>query len=86
LLRAILQYDNGTIVIKGINHVPFATFDPRTRSLRARALYYTDIIEYMRSSDIECEDQVLDLIPSPHLEAKGVELRDYQQKALNMWI
>ena len=86
MLRAILQYDNGTIVIKGINHVPFATFDPRTRSLRARALYYTDIIEYMRSSDIECEDQVLDLIPSPHLEAKGVELRDYQQKALNMWI
>jgi len=82
----MLHYDNGTIVIRGIGHIPFATVDPRTNLLRGQALHYKDIIEYMKSSDIECEDHVLDLIPSPHLEARGVALRDYQQKALNSWI
>ena len=86
MLKATLHYDNGTIAIRGIGHIPFATFDPRTNALRAQALHYKEIIEYMRSSDIECEDHVLDLIPSPHLEAKGIVLRDYQQKALNGWI
>ena len=86
MLKAILQYDNGTIIIRGISHIPFATFDPRTNALRAQALYYNEIINYIKSSDIEYEDRVLDLIPSPHLEAKGLELRDYQQKALSMWI
>ncbi len=86
MLKATLHYDNGTVVIKGIGHTPFATIDPRTNTLRAPALYYKDIIEYAKASDIECEDRVLDLIPSPHLEAKGLVLRDYQQKALNSWI
>jgi len=86
LLKATLRYDNGTIVIKGISHIPFATFDPRTSALRAPALYYKDIVEYMKSSDVECEDFVLDLIASPHMEAKGIVLRDYQQRALNKWI
>ncbi len=86
MLKAILHYDNGTVVIKGIGHTPFATIDPRTNTLRAPALCYKDIVEYMKSSDIECADNVLDLIPSPHLEAKGLVLRDYQQRALNSWI
>lgn len=86
MLKAILKYDKGTIVINGINHLPFASFDPRTNSLRANALYYKDIIQYFSSSDIEYEDYVLDLIPSPDLQAKGVKLRDYQHKALNMWL
>jgi len=84
LLR--LHYDNGTIVIRGINHIPFATFDPRTNALRAMAMYHRDIIEYLKSSDIEYDDQVLDLIPSPYLKASGIKLRDYQQKALSSWI
>lgn len=86
MLKAVLNYDNGTIRIKGIGHIPFATFDPRTNALRAPALYYNDIIKYMRASDIEFDDYVLDLIASPHLEAKGVVLRDYQQKALHNWM
>src|SRR5688572_23133764 len=81
-----LSYDRGTIVIKGLIHIPFATLDPRTNSLRALALNYSDIINYLRESDIEYTDQVLELIPSPHLTATDVSLRDYQQKALNMWI
>jgi superfamily II DNA or RNA helicase len=80
-----LSYDRGTIVIRGLMHIPFATLDPRTNSLRAQALNYYDIIRYLRESDIEYTDQVFELIPSPHFIVKDVSLRDYQQKALNRW-
>ncbi|MGH9953712.1 MAG: ATP-dependent helicase, partial [Nitrososphaeraceae archaeon] len=51
-----LLYDRGTIVIKGLMHIPFATLDPRTNSLRALALNYSDIINYLRESGIEYTD------------------------------
>jgi superfamily II DNA or RNA helicase len=73
-------------MIRGINHIPFATFDPRTNALRAMAMYHKDIIEYLKSSDIEYDDQVLDLIPSTYLKASSIKLRDYQQKALSSWM
>jgi superfamily II DNA or RNA helicase len=80
-----LTYDRGTIVIKGLMHIPFATLDPRTNSLRAQALNYYDIIHYLRESDIEYTDHVLELVPSPHFTVIDVSLREYQQKALNRW-
>ena len=80
-----LTYDRGTIVIKGLMHIPFATLDPRTNSLRAQALNYYDIIRYLRESDIQYTDHVLELIPSPHFTVIGVSLREYQQKALKRW-
>jgi superfamily II DNA or RNA helicase len=46
--------------------MPFATLDPRTNVLRAQALYYSDIIEYMKNSKIDFNDYVFsDSIPSP---------------------
>lgn len=80
-----LSYDKGTIVIKGLMHIPFATLDPRTNCLRAQALNYHDIIQYLRESDIEYTDHVFELIPSPYFTVKDLSLRDYQQKALNRW-
>jgi superfamily II DNA or RNA helicase len=91
LLKAWLRYDNGTILITGIAHVPFATVDPRTKDLRAQALYYQNIVEYLRQSEIVCDDYVLDLIPSPSVLANNnnknihLTLRDYQLKALDNW-
>lgn len=81
----LLLYDRGTIVVKGLMQIPFATLDPRTNSLRAQALNYCDIIRYLRESDLEYTDQVLELIPSPDFAVKDVSLRDYQQEALNRW-
>lgn len=107
--RTVLTYDNGSIVIRGgISHIPFASFDPRTNSLRAQALYYQNILDYLVQSEIEYDDShVLDLIPSPNITLdqnniggnsvnsennpnnnphNPISLRDYQQKALDMWI
>jgi superfamily II DNA or RNA helicase len=89
LLKVWLRYDNGTILITGIAHVPFASVDPRTKDLRAQALYYQNIVEYLRQSEIVCNDYVLDLIPSPSILIDNnihLTLRDYQQKALDNWI
>jgi superfamily II DNA or RNA helicase len=107
--RTVLTYDNGSITIRGgISHIPYASFDPRTNCLRAQALYYQNILNYLNQSEIEYDDShVLDLIPSPNITLdennsgsnyvnsdnnansnppNPISLRDYQQKALNMWI
>ena len=89
MLKAKLRYDNGTIIITGMAQVPFASFDPRTKSMRAQALHYQNILEYLKQSEIECDDSVLELIPSPtiSIDKKNVHLalREYQQKALDNW-
>ncbi|MGC2428486.1 MAG: DEAD/DEAH box helicase family protein, partial [Nitrososphaeraceae archaeon] len=92
MLKAVLRYDNGTILITGgIAHIPFATVDPRTNHLRAQALYYQNIIEYLKQSEIEYDDNhVLDLVPCPNIlidnNHSSLSLRDYQQKALDSWV
>ncbi len=91
MLKTVLKYDNGTIVITGgISHIPFATVDPRTNHLRAQALDYQNIIDYLKQSELEYDDNhVLDLVPSPNIlvDTKRVlRLRDYQQKAFDRWL
>jgi superfamily II DNA or RNA helicase len=98
VLNARLTYDNGTILIKGLAHIPFASTDPRTNLLRAPALYYANIIEFLKQSSIEYVDHVLDLIPSPHFTTtnntinknnndhnSNPPLRTYQNTALSKW-
>jgi superfamily II DNA or RNA helicase len=89
LLKTKLSYDNGTIVVSGMAHVPFASFDPRSKSMRAQAIHYQNIIEYLKQSGISYEDSVLELIPSPTILINNnnihLTLREYQQKALQNW-
>ncbi len=58
MLKAVLRYDNGTILITGgIAHIPFATVKSTEQNhLRAQALYYQNIIEYLKQSEIEYDD------------------------------
>jgi superfamily II DNA or RNA helicase len=58
VLKAVLRYDRGTIVIEGLAHIPFATHDPRINALRAQAMYYSSIVEYLKQSGIEYDDRV----------------------------
>ena len=70
-------------------HVPFASIDPRTKYMRAQALYYRNILEYLKQSEIVYDDYVLDLVPSPNILIDNrnthLALREYQQKALDNW-
>ena len=92
MLKITLKYDNGEILISGISHIPFSTFDSRTGSFRAQALYYQNIIHYLTQSEISYDDKVLDLIPSPQISINSrlarpdrISLRDYQTNALDSW-
>ena len=58
VFKATLTYDKVTIVIHGLAHIPFAILDPSTNVLRALALHYSDIIEYLKQSGIEYSDHV----------------------------
>ena len=89
MLKVKLSYDNGTIIVTGTAHVPFASIDPRTKYMRAQALYYRNIVEYLKQSEIAYDDYVLDLMPSPNMlidnKNAHLALREYQQKALDNW-
>ena len=92
MLKITLKYDSGTILISGISHIPFSTFDSRSGVFRAQALYYQNIIDYLTQSELSYEDRVLDLIPSPQIlmnpnlaNHNRIFLRDYQTHALSSW-
>jgi superfamily II DNA or RNA helicase len=90
VLKAALTYDKGTIVIRGLAHIPFATLDPRTNVLRALALHYSNIIDYLKQSGIEYSDHVLSeetmMLSSSLSSSSPLSLRDYQQRALDNWL
>lgn len=86
MLKTSISYHGGTVIIKGLAHIPFATVDPRTNLLRAPALHYSNIICYLEESGIDYNDSVMDLIPSPLFVTGYVSLREYQKKALEKWV
>ncbi|MGH9954496.1 MAG: DEAD/DEAH box helicase family protein, partial [Nitrososphaeraceae archaeon] len=90
VLKATLTYDKGTIVIHGLAHIPFAILDPRTNVLRALALHYSNIIEYLKQSGIEYSDYVFSeetmMLSSSLSSSSPLSLRDYQKKALDNWL
>jgi len=81
----LLQFYKGTIQIEGEYQVPHTTWDERSCSYRAQALYYREIIKYLKESAIDYIDDVLHLIPCPELHF-SLELRDYQKDALSLWL
>ena len=81
-----MSYERGTVRIDGDVHVPHAVWDSRSGCYRALAYKYRDIVEYLRSSGVEFEDNVImNVIPCPIFDAK-IELRDYQKKAVERWM
>ena len=80
-----LEYLRGTIVIKGLDGLPYTTIDPRTNSLCSLGKNYKKITEYLEKKNIKYEDHVLDLLPLGHLSKIRVKLRDYQKEAIEHW-
>jgi superfamily II DNA or RNA helicase len=80
-----LTFDKGTIKIQGDVRVPNSAWDERSKTYRAMALYYRDIIDFLKISDFDFNDDVLNLLPCPDLQS-SVVLRDYQNQALEAWI
>jgi len=81
-----LSYDKGTILIRSEAKVPYSTWDERVRAFRAQGLYYQEIIDFLKKSELsEIKDDVEELPPCPELRCGSVTMRAYQKRALNAW-
>ena len=80
-----LEYQKGTIVVKGLDSLPYAKVDSRTNYLYSYGINYKKITQYLNEKNVKYEDKVLDLLPLGDLPKLEVKLRDYQQEAIENW-
>ncbi|MDA4133249.1 MAG: DEAD/DEAH box helicase family protein, partial [Thaumarchaeota archaeon] len=82
-----LSYDKGTILIRSEAKVPYSSWDNRVKAFRAQGLYYREIVEFLKKSELSAvKDGVEDLPACPALmKCRTVALRGYQKKALGTW-
>jgi superfamily II DNA or RNA helicase len=80
-----LQYDKGSLLIRGEVGTPYGRWDPRVGAFRAMALHYTEVLEYLDRSRFLYRDEASDPIPISKL-GSDVELRPYQREALEAWL
>lgn len=80
-----LEYDRGSILIRGEVRTPYGKWDPRVNAYRAMAIYYRDILDYFKKSGLPFNDKVPNLLPHASCSC-NVKLRSYQKDALNLWI
>jgi len=80
-----LEYQKGTIVVKGLDSLPFSTLDSRTNYLYSNGINYKKITEYLNGKNIKYDDRVLDLLPISSLPKIKVKLRGYQLEAIENW-
>ena len=85
--KPALFFEKGSIRIDNSNliRIPNTKHDDRTKSLRSYAFHYSEIIEYLKDSDLDFDDFVPAFIPSPTLQITNLQLRDYQHEAIQNW-
>ena len=79
-----LWFDKGTLLLKGEVGTPYGKWDPRSGCYRLKASHYKDALEYFKESKIRYEDDVPNPPPLEQIKS-NVELRTYQNKALDNW-
>jgi len=79
-----LWFDKGTLLLKGEIGTPYGKWDPRVGCFRIKALHYRDVLAYFKESHVPIEDNVQQLPPLETLKSI-IQLRPYQESALNNW-
>jgi superfamily II DNA or RNA helicase len=79
-----LWFDKGTLLLRGEVGTPYGKWDPRVACYRIKALHYRDVTSYLEESKLQYRDEVPNLPPSQTLK-DNVQLRSYQNKALDKW-
>lgn len=82
-----LSFDKGTVRIENSHllRIPNTKYDKREKILRSYGLHYSEIVDYLSKSDLSFVDDAPNFIPSPVLQIKNLELRDYQRQAMANW-
>jgi hypothetical protein len=79
-----LWFDRGTILLDGGVGTPYGKWDARVECYRIKAIHYWDVLDYLKESRLAFQDDVPNLPPVEHLNST-VELRPYQEEALEKW-
>jgi superfamily II DNA or RNA helicase len=80
-----LWFDKGTLLLRGEVGTPYGKWDPRSECYRIKACHYRDVLDYFRESRIKIEDVAPNLAALEQLKG-NVELRSYQNEALDKWL
>jgi len=80
-----LWFDKGTLLLSGDVGTPYGKLDSRVGHYRIKACQYKDVVDFLGESNVSFEDTVFDLPAFEQLEG-SVELRTYQDKALDSWL
>ena len=80
-----LWFDKGTLLLRGSVGTPYGKWDSRLGCYRIKACHYRDVLDFLGESNIIFEDAVCDL-PAFEQLAGSVELRGYQDRALDNWL
>jgi len=79
-----LRYHRGTI-LSGDVHLPHSVWDKSLGSYRTLALYYSEALEYLKESNIEFDDEVMDPPPFSTFRS-STRPRAYQKEAVDAWV
>jgi superfamily II DNA or RNA helicase len=80
-----LWFDKGTLLLKGEVGTPYGKWDPRSGCYRIKACHYRDVLDFFKESNIRLED-VAPSLPALEQLKGSIELRNYQDKALDQWL
>ena len=79
-----LWFDKGTLLLKGNIGTPYGKWDPRVNCYRIKSYQYKNVLDYLNESRLAFTDEVTNLPPLEQLTS-NVELREYQNEALDKW-
>ena len=85
--KLTVSFDKGTICITGTHplRIPYTKYDERSHILRAQALHYKEIIEYLQNSNLDFIDNVPLFPPFTPVRMQNIQLRSYQNSAIDNW-
>lgn len=80
-----LWFDKGTLLLDGAVGTPYGKWDSRSGCYRVKACHYGDVLAFFKESNLSIVDDVARLPAFEQLNS-SIELRDYQNKALDQWL
>jgi len=87
--KTILEFHQGTLLLKGLPEdvePPYFLWDDRSRQWRAKALYYADIVGWLRGNGWAFEDRSARFKRQRLTWRLQVQLRPYQKEAFTAWV
>ena len=86
--KAVLSFHQGTLVLSGFTgETPLQCllWDDRSRQWRAKAIYYSEVLSWLREQNVIVENRVSEVCDLAFNLRMTVSLRPYQEEALAAW-